>query len=95
MEGELRGKENQGERALRGRWRIPDGFRLKFSEGEKVSLLSYSSRITDVEHCRRSPKVEYWVQLLRRRYAGMNLIVGRDKVDKFRWVLAISTCMNL
>ena len=31
---------------------------------------------------RRSPEVAHWVQVLRQRYAGMKLIVGRDKLDE-------------
>ena len=31
---------------------------------------------------RREPDVQYWVQLLRQRYAGMKMIVGRDKLDE-------------
>jgi len=31
---------------------------------------------------RRNPEVSHWVQVLRQRYAGMKLIVGRDKLDE-------------
>ena len=31
---------------------------------------------------RRNPEVAQWVQVLRQRYAGMKLIVGRDKLDE-------------
>lgn len=31
---------------------------------------------------RREPDVSYWVQLLRQRYAGMKIVVGRDKLDE-------------
>lgn len=31
---------------------------------------------------RRGPDVSHWVQVLRQRYAGMKLIVGRDKLDE-------------
>jgi hypothetical protein len=31
---------------------------------------------------RRNPEVAHWVQVLRQRYAGMKLIVGRDKLDE-------------
>lgn len=33
---------------------------------------------------RREPDVQYWVQLLRQRYAGMKMIVGRDKLDEIQ-----------
>ncbi|KAI6022046.1 hypothetical protein EDC04DRAFT_2900943 [Pisolithus marmoratus] len=32
------------------------------------------------------PEVQYWDQLLRQRYAGMKLIVGRDKLDEIQGV---------
>ncbi|KAI6023019.1 glycosyltransferase family 20-domain-containing protein [Pisolithus microcarpus] len=35
---------------------------------------------------KRNPEVQYWVQLLRQRYAGMKLIVGRDKLDEIQGV---------
>ncbi|KAI6013694.1 glycosyl transferase [Pisolithus microcarpus] len=33
---------------------------------------------------KRSPEVQYWVQLLRQRCTGMKLIVGRDKLDRIQ-----------
>lgn len=39
---------------------------------------------------RRNPEVTHWVQVLRQRYAGMKLIVGRDKLDEVQ-VSAIPT----
>ncbi|KAI6013261.1 glycosyltransferase family 20-domain-containing protein [Pisolithus marmoratus] len=38
----------------------------------------------DVKSQREEPEVQYWVQLLRQRYAGMKLIVGRDKLDEIQ-----------
>ncbi|KAG8215355.1 glycosyltransferase family 20 protein [Butyriboletus roseoflavus] len=35
---------------------------------------------------KREPDVQYWVQLLRQRYAGMKMIVGRDKLDEIQGV---------
>lgn len=43
---------------------------------------------------RRNPEVAHWVQVLRQRYAGMKLIVGRDKLDEVQ-VSAISACPAL
>ncbi|KAI6013255.1 hypothetical protein EDC04DRAFT_2759694, partial [Pisolithus marmoratus] len=41
----------------------------------------------------RQPEVQYWVQLLRQRYAGMKLIVGRDKLDEIQvGVRLLHTC---
>lgn len=39
-------------------------------------------RQTLIQCNRREPDVQYWVQLLRQRYAGMKMIVGRDKLDE-------------
>ena len=36
----------------------------------------------DVDGVRRNPEVSHWVQVLRQRYSGMKLIVGRDKLDE-------------
>ena len=33
---------------------------------------------------RRNPEVAEWVKVLRQRYAGMKLIVGRDKLDEIQ-----------
>ncbi|KAH7905019.1 glycosyltransferase family 20-domain-containing protein, partial [Hygrophoropsis aurantiaca] len=35
---------------------------------------------------KREPDVSYWVQLLRQRYAGLKLVVGRDKLDEVQGV---------
>ncbi|KAG1875860.1 glycosyltransferase family 20-domain-containing protein [Suillus tomentosus] len=35
---------------------------------------------------RREPDVSYWVQLLRQRYSGMMIVVGRDKLDEIQGV---------
>lgn len=36
--------------------------------------------------CRREPEVAEWVKLLQMRYAGMRMIVGRDKLDEIQGV---------
>ena len=35
---------------------------------------------------RREPEVTEWVKLLHMRYAGMKMIVGRDKLDEIQGV---------
>jgi trehalose-6-phosphate synthase len=40
---------------------------------------------------RRNPEVAHWVQVLRQRYAGMKLIVGRDKLDEVQVSAALLT----
>ncbi|KAI6100782.1 hypothetical protein EDD16DRAFT_1731632 [Pisolithus croceorrhizus] len=61
------------------------------SEGKKtkekgrfvdVGVFPMGIDVNSLREKKRNPKVEYWVQLLRQRYAGMKLIVGRDKVDE-------------
>ena len=34
--------------------------------------------------CRRDPEVAEWVQVLKQRYAGMKIVVGRDKLDEIQ-----------
>jgi trehalose 6-phosphate synthase/phosphatase len=36
--------------------------------------------------CRREPEVQEWVQGLKQRYAGMKIVVGRDKLDEIQGV---------
>jgi trehalose-6-phosphate synthase len=33
---------------------------------------------------RQEPEVADWVQLLKQRYAGMKIVVGRDKLDEIQ-----------
>lgn len=35
---------------------------------------------------RKQPEVADWVKLLRQRYGGMKLVVGRDKLDEVQGV---------
>jgi trehalose-6-phosphate synthase len=34
--------------------------------------------------CRTEPEVAEWVQVLKLRYAGMKIAVGRDKLDEIQ-----------
>ncbi|KIK21873.1 hypothetical protein PISMIDRAFT_653839, partial [Pisolithus microcarpus 441] len=43
---------------------------------------------------KRSPEVQYWVQLLRQRCTGMKLIVGRDKLDRIQVSCGFFTCLS-
>lgn len=36
--------------------------------------------------CRREPEVSEWVRVLKGRYAGMKMIVARDKLDEVQGV---------
>lgn len=35
---------------------------------------------------RAEPEVKEWIQLLSQRYAGMKIVVGRDKLDEIQGV---------
>jgi trehalose 6-phosphate synthase/phosphatase len=35
-------------------------------------------------HGRNEPEVAEWVQVLKQRYAGMKIAVGRDKLDEIQ-----------
>lgn len=47
-------------------------------------LFSLSSRFLTVN--RAEPEVKEWIQLLTQRYAGMKIVVGRDKLDEVQGV---------
>lgn len=51
-----------------------------------VGVFAMGIDVNALKEKRRQPEVEYWVQLLRQRYAGMKLIVGRDKLDEIQGV---------
>ena len=46
--------------------------------------LEVTSARTDKSTRRRDPEVAEWVKALRQRYAGMKLLVGRDKLDEIQ-----------
>ena len=39
---------------------------------------------------RQDPEVADWVKLLRQRYTGLKLIVGRDKLDEIQVRIALT-----
>lgn len=39
--------------------------------------------------CRAEPEVKDWVQVLTQRYAGMKIVVGRDKLDEIQVYLTV------
>ncbi|KAI6107708.1 glycosyltransferase family 20 protein [Pisolithus thermaeus] len=51
-----------------------------------VGVFPMGIDVNSLREKKRHPEVEYWVQLLRQRYAGMKLIVGRDKLDEIQGV---------
>ncbi|KAI6013248.1 glycosyltransferase family 20 protein [Pisolithus marmoratus] len=51
-----------------------------------VGVFPMGIDVNSLREKKRQPEVQYWVQLLRQRYAGMKLIVGRDKLDETQGV---------
>lgn len=51
-----------------------------------VGVFPMGIDVNSLREKKRQPEVQYWVQLLRQRYAGMKLIVGRDKLDEIQGV---------
>ncbi|KAI6030074.1 glycosyltransferase family 20-domain-containing protein [Pisolithus marmoratus] len=51
-----------------------------------VGVFPMGIDVNSLREKKRQPEVQYWVQLLRQRYAGMKLTVGRDKLDEIQGV---------
>ncbi|KAF9241274.1 glycosyltransferase family 20 protein [Melanogaster broomeanus] len=51
-----------------------------------VGVFPMGIDVSALREKKREPDVAYWVQLLRQRYAGMKMIVGRDKLDEIQGV---------
>ncbi|KAF8439720.1 glycosyltransferase family 20 protein [Boletus edulis BED1] len=51
-----------------------------------VGVFPMGIDVNALQEKRREPDVQYWVQLLRQRYTGMKMIVGRDKLDEVQGV---------
>ncbi|KAG6333800.1 hypothetical protein ID866_5295 [Astraeus odoratus] len=51
-----------------------------------VGVFPMGIDVNAIRDKKRQPEVQYWVQLLRQRYGGMKLIVGRDKLDEIQGV---------
>ncbi|KIJ64234.1 glycosyltransferase family 20 protein [Hydnomerulius pinastri MD-312] len=51
-----------------------------------VGVFPMGIDVNALKEKKRDAEVSYWVQLLRQRYAGMKMIVGRDKLDEIQGV---------
>ncbi|EGO28773.1 glycosyltransferase family 20 protein [Serpula lacrymans var. lacrymans S7.9] len=51
-----------------------------------VGVIPMGIDVNALREKKREPDVSYWVQLLRQRYAGMKIVVGRDKLDEVQGV---------
>ncbi|TFK37501.1 alpha,alpha-trehalose-phosphate synthase [Crucibulum laeve] len=70
-EGEGRGEEEKG----KGRGRFVD-----------VGVFPMGIDVRQLHERKREPEVAEWVQVLKQRYAGMKIVVGRDKLDEVQGV---------
>ncbi|KAF6744609.1 alpha,alpha-trehalose-phosphate synthase [Ephemerocybe angulata] len=60
-------------------------------EGERGRFVDVASvpmgiDVVQLKEKKSDPEVEEWVQVLKQRYAGMKLLVGRDKLDEIQGV---------
>ncbi|KAJ6604163.1 alpha,alpha-trehalose-phosphate synthase [Mycena vulgaris] len=72
---------------------LPRGIQLNEGEGEErrmrfvdVGVFPMGIDVKQLEEKKREPEVAEWVQVLKQRYAGMKLVVGRDKLDEIQGV---------
>ncbi|KAG1873862.1 glycosyltransferase family 20 protein [Suillus subluteus] len=65
---------------------IPGGAREGHGRFVDVGVFPMGIDVGALRERRREPDVSYWVQLLRQRYAGMMIVVGRDKLDEIQGV---------
>lgn len=65
---------------------IPGGAREGHGRFVDVGVFPMGIDVGALRERRRKPDVSYWVQLLRQRYAGMMIVVGRDKLDEIQGV---------
>ncbi|KAI6013251.1 glycosyltransferase family 20-domain-containing protein, partial [Pisolithus marmoratus] len=64
---------------------LPKGIQVECPEKGRfvdVGVFLMGIDVNSLREKKRQLEVPYWVQLLRQRYAGMKLIVGRDKLDE-------------
>ncbi|KAG0698556.1 glycosyltransferase family 20 protein [Suillus ampliporus] len=65
---------------------VPGGAREGRGRFVDVGVFPMGIDVGALRERRREPDVSYWVQLLRQRYAGMMIVVGRDKLDEIQGV---------
>ncbi|KAJ7225989.1 alpha,alpha-trehalose-phosphate synthase, partial [Mycena pura] len=72
---------------------LPRGIQLVEGVGERrrsrfvdVGVFPMGIDVQQFEEKRRDPDVAEWVQVLKQRYAGMKIVVGRDKLDEIQGV---------
>ncbi|KAJ7748550.1 alpha,alpha-trehalose-phosphate synthase [Mycena maculata] len=72
---------------------LPRGIQVSEGEGEgrrsrhvDVGVFPMGIDVQQLEEKKREPDVAEWVQVLKQRYAGMKIVVGRDKLDEIQGV---------
>ncbi|KAJ7630490.1 alpha,alpha-trehalose-phosphate synthase [Roridomyces roridus] len=72
---------------------LPRGIQVSEGEGESrrirfvdVGVFPMGIDVQQLEEKKREPDVGEWVQVLKQRYAGMKIVVGRDKLDEIQGV---------
>lgn len=65
---------------------VPGGAREGHGRFVDVGVFPMGIDVGALRERRREPDVSYWVQLLKQRYAGMMIVVGRDKLDEIQGV---------
>ncbi|KAJ6626881.1 alpha,alpha-trehalose-phosphate synthase [Mycena sp. CBHHK59/15] len=72
---------------------LPRGIQVSEGEGEgrrmrfvDVGVFPMGIDLQQLEEKKREPDVAEWVQVLKQRYAGMKIVVGRDKLDEIQGV---------
>ncbi|KAG8931861.1 hypothetical protein FRC01_000693 [Tulasnella sp. 417] len=77
---------------------LPKGIQLENSFFVDVTTLPMGIDLTNLDQKLKDPEVEEWVTNLQQRYAGVKLIVGRDKLDQVQGVrqkvLAFETLLD-
>ena len=100
---QIEGTSGSGTGAHKGRFidiGLFPGYRRQSAAGEEVGLIVRGNgpvlapmTWTLMRWHRREPDVQIWVQLLRQRYAGMKMIVGRDTLDEIQVWSATAICV--
>lgn len=65
---------------------VPKGITSKEGKFTDVGVFPMGIDVRSLTMKRRDPEVAEWVALLRKRYEGLKLIVGRDKLDEVQGV---------
>ncbi|KAG8893478.1 hypothetical protein FRC00_010484, partial [Tulasnella sp. 408] len=77
---------------------LPKGIQLENTFFVDVTTLPMGIDLASLDQKRKDPEVEEWVTNLQQRYAGVKLIVGRDKLDEVQGVrqkvLAFETLLD-